>query len=1652
MLKIKKGSIVSKAISIMLTFLMCMSSCSMLVFADEPVKYGGWTVTNNGTSSGVAVFDGMDLTYYSPSSKINSANSTMSFDGVEYAAISSNGSNGAVSNGIVTIDNSTRGYIKYVPTEDGTFTTWIENKAAKTFYVSKTNNKTNEATAVGNFVAGSGNAPTVTNAGEMNIVEKGNNCTAVSIEVKAGYTYYYCHKGTKLSCFGGKFEPYTKVSGKIDCDDDISDIGIKFTNSETKAVFEATVDEGKKTYSVALKAGYTYSVGVTDSAVDYYAISEDSGSVEVSKESEQDFDIKVEKLKSASVDFTVSGSISGIASGYNTEDFGLTFVPEGSEEVAVEAEINKTNMTYSAVLLQRREYRLVQSGALDYELAENVTVVNNDEKPVSKDIAFKDVATFDVSGKLIGLGSERGVYEDLTSGSPIEIKFTNSTDNYSYSVTSEAGRYSLKLRKGNYIATVTSSDYSATAYVAVDNSAVSKNILLKYEGESDVPFAETIYVGDDKDYKTVSAAVSAVSNMTRENNERVTIKVDPGEYREQVYIDVPNITLESNGGNKDNTKITWYYGIGYKYYSVVDSVYNPYAEYEKYEKGVVDKFSGATVVTTAKATGFNAKNICFENSFNKYMTDEEISDGVEFGGDESLKVVRKETTDVKSKNATGSAAAYANFADKTEFFDCSFVGVQNTLYTCDTNFKAYYKNCHIEGMIDYISGNGDVIFDGCELNWCGYSDVAEDGYITAQSASSDCDTEFGYVFRNCFVSANNDCEVGKGSFGRMLGKCATVNFINTQLQSEEMINSEGWTAFGENLPTMETVKLLEFNTTFNGEKVDTSKRAVGAVETIDSDKYSVKNIFVDKGWTPNYYVEESSATPEIIEGPAFTSNGDINAPNPGETLTVNYKLTDGCLDSNTSRIAWYAVSTNFDNTSLETILKSATLLDVTISYISNDKYQIPMECAGKYIMVVVTPITVGGKQGTAKYEIAETKAVGDTWINPDNQGELAPGEGINIFLAGDSTVKDYSAKGMYQGGKINALGSWGEFFQKFFNEDAVTINNYANGGRSLRSFLNDGYFDKIINNISEGDFLLIQFGHDDCANGEKYCNDRFVPLYAEPNGTDVVDGIYPTVLPTEGMKGTDGKFAWDCGATYKGYMQYYIDEAIKKGAVPVIVSPVARMYYTEEGKIRNSHDALSTDYAPTAAYTTSGNAYVTACEQLYRENLAKGNTIYYIDAFDLTKTMFEDAWKACGDDSNGSAMMRDSAHCNKVGGVIEAGLIAESIKRLNISVSEYIVQPTTVYGETASGEYIFTVKNKEFTAFNNDLVKNDYVTAYGQKILNTISETFYSVSGKTNLTSGTMKIVDENGEEVATAGIKADGSYSFNVSLVSIENEALTARVEGYDDVVLKLTVSEDDKKVVTADDVTFEEIIYSVSGKTNLTSGTMKIVDENGEEVATAEIKADGSYNFNINFMPSIEDKVFGAKIDGYDDVVLKLTVSKEDKKVVMADDVTFEEIIYSVSGRTNLTSGTIKVVDKNGEEVATAEIKADGSYSFVVKRLPLSVEDDAYTAKVVGFKSVGIKFTVDETNARVFVANDVTFEKPTIASGVVGDVDNDGEISVNDASLVLKKVLEAETVLPVEVAEDYMQYADVSKDDLLTALDSAMILKKALDVSFEF
>ena len=379
-----------------------------------------------------------------------------------------------------------------------------------------------------------------------------------------------------------------------------------------------------------------------------------------------------------------------------------------------------------------------------------------------------------------------------------------------------------------------------------------------------------LYVGYfDKDgsYSTVSEAVNAAAQINPTSEEqRVSIHIAPGVYREQIIVNTPYISF-INDDPSSEVRLTWYYGIGYKYYSMgSDGYYNAENARNKTSKGEAVRWGSATALK-GNADYFRAEYITFENSFNRYVTDEEIADGVEVSGSQSITFQRTKWADVTSKASTERGAAIAVEGDQSEFYKCTFLGSQDTLYVGSAS--GYFRECHIVGNTDYIFGQGDMIFEDCDLEFAGYSDKAVGGYITAMKSKGKT------LFYNCNVTAAGGKNVGSGYFGRPWGAEADVAFVNTKLQYENIITSAGWTKMSNNDPAAAHFK--EFGTTAGGNPVNTSGRVQNTV------RYSGDGLDVNtylNGWTP-YYLNGKPADPVIVQPEKI--KGDINA--------------DGSLDS-----------------------------------------------------------------------------------------------------------------------------------------------------------------------------------------------------------------------------------------------------------------------------------------------------------------------------------------------------------------------------------------------------------------------------------------------------------------------------------------------------------------------------------------------------------------------------------------------------------------------------------------------------------------------------------------------------------------------------------------------------------------------------------
>jgi lysophospholipase L1-like esterase len=130
-------------------------------------------------------------------------------------------------------------------------------------------------------------------------------------------------------------------------------------------------------------------------------------------------------------------------------------------------------------------------------------------------------------------------------------------------------------------------------------------------------------------------------------------------------------------------------------------------------------------------------------------------------------------------------------------------------------------------------------------------------------------------------------------------------------------------------------------------------------------------------------------------------------------------------------------------------------------------------------------------------------------------------DAVTVYVLGDSTVTDQPDE---------PWNSWGQMLPRFFKA-GVAVANHAESGESLKSSLNAKRLDKVLSTMKEGDYLLIQFGHND----------------QKERGEGV------------------GAFT-----TYKASLKQYVAEARKRGGIPVLVTPMHRRTFDGSGKVTNS--------------------------------------------------------------------------------------------------------------------------------------------------------------------------------------------------------------------------------------------------------------------------------------------------------------------------------------------------------------------------------------------------------------------------------------------------------------------------------------------------
>ncbi|WP_083257057.1 rhamnogalacturonan acetylesterase [Arcticibacter eurypsychrophilus] len=240
---------------------------------------------------------------------------------------------------------------------------------------------------------------------------------------------------------------------------------------------------------------------------------------------------------------------------------------------------------------------------------------------------------------------------------------------------------------------------------------------------------------------------------------------------------------------------------------------------------------------------------------------------------------------------------------------------------------------------------------------------------------------------------------------------------------------------------------------------------------------------------------------------------------------------------------------------------------------------------------------------------------------------LKPKEKPTLFLIGDSTVKNGKGKG------DGALWGWGSFINERFDTTKINIENDALGGTSSRTFRTRGLWDSVLEKIKPGDFVIMQFGHNDGSPLDDSARAR-----GTIKGTgDEFKEIYNPITKQQ-----------EVVHTYGWYLAKIVKEAKDKGAIPIICSLVPRSDW-KDGKVKRGEG----DYGKWARET------------------ALSTGAYFIDLNTLTA----DKYDVLGEAKVSTMFPSDHTHTNREGAEINGASVVEGMKTIqDLALNQYLIK------------------------------------------------------------------------------------------------------------------------------------------------------------------------------------------------------------------------------------------------------------------------------------------------------------------------------------------------------------------------------------------
>ena len=250
-----------------------------------------------------------------------------------------------------------------------------------------------------------------------------------------------------------------------------------------------------------------------------------------------------------------------------------------------------------------------------------------------------------------------------------------------------------------------------------------------------------------------------------------------------------------------------------------------------------------------------------------------------------------------------------------------------------------------------------------------------------------------------------------------------------------------------------------------------------------------------------------------------------------------------------------------------------------------------------------------------------------------------------VFITGDSTVKnaDKDSDGMW---------GWGAVANTIFDESKIDIINAAMAGRSCRSYLNEGRWEKVYNSLKPGDFVLIQFGHNDISPIDK-------PKYRGAiAGTKDTCHVYRMQAAKEDLskqnvidqklKANTQIGSYEVVYSFGWYLKKFIQDVREKGATPILVSLTPRNEWPN-GKIERRNDTYGKWYREVATET--------GCE--------------FVDLHNITADFLD---KKCGKKEKAMKYFNhDHTHTSLLGAKTNAQSIAKGLRDNKSPLAKYLI-------------------------------------------------------------------------------------------------------------------------------------------------------------------------------------------------------------------------------------------------------------------------------------------------------------------------------------------------------------------------------------------